>query len=172
MNNFGSSPYHYVPSESTAIIFIVLFGLSTGKKVYFALSASALVVLNLMTLVVHLGYATFYRMWWLFPTIGLCGVLEIVGWSGRLWSSFSPLLGAPFKMQSVFQYFISSFNSPTNHGNNNHFRIVATILGPTPLLAANFVIFGVLIHRLGFQYSRLSPKTCKWAYYHVKSSQG
>jgi len=75
-------------------------------------------------------------MWWLFPTIVLCGILEIVGWSGRLWSSFSPLLGGPFKIQ-----------------------IVATILGPTPLLAANFVIFGVLIHRLGVQYSRLSPKS-------------
>jgi len=115
MSNFRSSPYHYVPSESIAITFIVLFGLST---------------------VVHLGYATFYRMWWLFPTIVLCGVLEILGWSGRLWSSFSPLLGGPFKIQ-----------------------IVATILGPTPLLAANFVIFGVLIHRLGAQYSRLSPRS-------------
>ena len=35
MNNFRSSPYHYVPSESIAITFIVLFGLSTGKKVFF-----------------------------------------------------------------------------------------------------------------------------------------
>ena len=101
MNNFRSSPYHYVPSESIAITFIVLFSLSTGKRVFIALSASAFFVLNLSrpSLVVHLGYATFYRMWWLFPTIGLCGVLEILGWSARLWSSFSPLLGAPFKMQ-------------------------------------------------------------------------
>ena len=44
------------------------------------------------------------------------------------------------------------------------FRIVGTILGPTPLLAANFVIFGVLIHRLGVQYSRLTPKSCKKTY--------
>lgn len=34
-------------------------------------------------------------------------------------------------------------------------------MGPTPLLAANFVIFGRIIHRLGTQYSRLSPKTCR-----------
>lgn len=40
-------------------------------------------------------------------------------------------------------------------------RIVATILGPTPLLAANFVIFGVIIDRLGVQFSRLSPRSCK-----------
>lgn len=35
MSNFRTSPYHYVPSESIAITFIVLFGLSTGKKVFF-----------------------------------------------------------------------------------------------------------------------------------------
>ena len=58
-----------------------------------------------------------------------------------------------------FSIFHSSFNNSTN--GNTRFRIVATILGPTPLLAANFVIFGVLIHRLGIQYSRLSPKSCK-----------
>ena len=34
MGNFRTSPYHYVPSESTAITFIVIFGLSTGKKVF------------------------------------------------------------------------------------------------------------------------------------------
>ena len=35
MSNFRSSPYHYVPSEGIAITFIVLFGLSTGKKAFF-----------------------------------------------------------------------------------------------------------------------------------------
>ena len=35
MPNFRTSPYHYVPSESIAITFIVLFGLSTGKKFTF-----------------------------------------------------------------------------------------------------------------------------------------
>jgi len=115
INNFPESPYQYVPTKGIAIMFIVLFGLSTT---------------------VHMSQATLYRMWWLFPTIGLCDVLEVIGWSARLWSSFSPLLGTPFKMQ-----------------------IVTTIMGPTPLLAANFVIFGVIIHRLGAQYSRLSPKS-------------
>ncbi|KAF8797441.1 hypothetical protein BYT27DRAFT_7237264 [Phlegmacium glaucopus] len=97
------SPYHYFPTEGVAIAFIIL-----------------------------LVQATFYRMWWLFPTIYLCGVLEVLGWSARLWSSFSPLLGSPFKSQS-------------NCCNN-------------PGAAANFVIFGVIIHRVGVQYIRLSPK--------------
>ena len=65
-------------------------------------------------------------------------------------------------IQNSVSFSISSctFNSPIN-GNTKNFRIVGTILGPTPLLAANFVIFGVLIHRLGVQYSRLSPRSCK-----------
>jgi len=113
VNNFTESPYQYVPTKGIAIMFIILFSLST---------------------IVHMRQATSYRMWWLWPTVGLCGLLEVIGWSGRLWSSISPLLGTPFKMQ-----------------------IVATIMGPTPLLAANFVIFGAIIHRLGAQYSRLNP---------------
>ncbi|KAF8157805.1 RTA1-domain-containing protein [Crassisporium funariophilum] len=113
-HNFGGSPYHYIPTEGVAITFITLFALST---------------------LVHAGQAIVYRMWWLFPTACLCGLLEVLGWSARLWSSFSPSMAAPFEMQ-----------------------ITATILGPTPLLAANFVIFGVIIQRLGAQYSRLSPK--------------
>lgn len=37
-------------------------------------------------------------------------------------------------------------------------RIVATIIAPTPLVAANFVILGLVINRLGSCYSRISPK--------------
>lgn len=39
-------------------------------------------------------------------------------------------------------------------------RITATILAPTPLVAANFVILGKVILSLGPAYSRLSPKWC------------
>ena len=37
-------------------------------------------------------------------------------------------------------------------------RIVTTIIAPTPLLAANFVMMGRLVRRLGPSYSRLSPR--------------
>lgn len=40
-------------------------------------------------------------------------------------------------------------------------RISTTILAPTPLVAANFVILGRLIGRLGQQYSRLDRHWCK-----------
>ncbi|KAF9479945.1 RTA1 like protein, partial [Pholiota conissans] len=107
-------PYQYFPSKSAAITFIVFYGVST---------------------LLHLGQAAYYHMWWLIPTACLCGLLEVIGWSGRLWSAFSPPLSSPFEMQ-----------------------ITATIIAPTPLLAANFVIFGAIIQLLGTQYSRLSPK--------------
>ena len=42
------------------------------------------------------------------------------------------------------------------------FRISCTIIAPTPLVAANFVILGMIINKLGDHYSRLSTKWCKW----------
>ncbi|KAJ7106695.1 RTA1 like protein-domain-containing protein [Mycena epipterygia] len=107
------SQYGYVPHQDVAIIFVVLFGIST---------------------ILHIGQATYYRMWWLFPTACLCGIGELVGWSGRLWSSFSPGLGDPYMMQ-----------------------ITCTIISPTPLLAVNFILLSWLATRLGPCYSRFAP---------------
>jgi hypothetical protein len=36
---------------------------------------------------VHLGEAVRWRTWWLLPTAVLCGIGEIAGWGGRLWST-------------------------------------------------------------------------------------
>ncbi|KAK0184993.1 RTA1-like protein [Armillaria mellea] len=109
-----SSFYGYTPNRVICIIFLSLFSLST---------------------IVHLAQAIAYRTWWWLGTAVLCGVLEILGWSARLWSSFNPGLKDPFAMQ-----------------------LTCMILAPTPLLAANFVILEKLIQRLGNRYSRLSPR--------------
>ncbi|KAI0635442.1 RTA1-domain-containing protein [Trametes polyzona] len=106
------SPYGYVPTEWICILFIALFSVST---------------------VIHLGQTIWSRLWWLLGTTVLAGIIEIIGWSGRLWSSISPALLDPFLMQ-----------------------ITTTIIAPTPLIAANFVILGQVIKRLGQQYSRLN----------------
>jgi hypothetical protein len=42
-------------------------------------------------------------MWWLFPTACLCGVGELIGWSGRLWSAYNVDASDPFMMQCVSQ---------------------------------------------------------------------
>ncbi|KAJ3741899.1 RTA1-domain-containing protein [Lentinula detonsa] len=106
--------YGYVPTEWICILFVVLYALSTAT---------------------HLGQACWYHAWWMIPTACFCGILEILGWGARLWSSHSPGLAQPYEMQ-----------------------ITCTILGPTPLIAATFVILGRIIDLLGTSYSRLSPK--------------
>ncbi|KAK0462876.1 RTA1 like protein-domain-containing protein [Desarmillaria tabescens] len=112
--------YGYTPTEYVTIIFVALFGGST-----FA----------------HTVQSLHYRLWWPFPTIILAGTLEVLGWSGRLWSSFSPTLRTPYMIQ-----------------------IVTTIIGPTPLVAGNFIILGGIISLLGPAYSRLSPKYYSWIF--------
>lgn len=106
--------YGYVPTEWICALFIALFGLST---------------------LVHVGQAVKYRLWWLYPTIIVGGVCEILGWSGRLWSSHEPRQLNPYLMQ-----------------------ICTTILAPSFMTAANFTILGIIIRLLGAQYSWLSPR--------------
>ncbi|KAG2078713.1 RTA1 like protein, partial [Suillus decipiens] len=107
-------PYHYVPTEWICVLFVVLYSIST---------------------VLHLGQALKYKLWWMIPTATFAGILEILGWSARLWSSRNPKLLTPYEMQ-----------------------IVGTIIAPTPLVAANFIILGRVITRVGPQYSRLTPR--------------
>ncbi|KAK0488432.1 RTA1-like protein [Armillaria novae-zelandiae] len=109
-----TSFYGYTPDRAICIIFLALFSVST---------------------IVHLVQGIASKTWWSLGTAVLCGVLEILGWSARLWSSFNPGLKDPFAMQ-----------------------LTCTILAPTPLLAANFVILEKLIQHLGTGYSRLSPR--------------
>ncbi|KAJ7493860.1 RTA1-like protein [Mycena latifolia] len=108
------SQYGYIPHEYVGIIFVVLFGIST---------------------IMHIGQATYYRMWWLLPTACLCGLGELVGWSGRLWSSFSPSFSNPYMMQ-----------------------ITSTIIAPTPLIAVNFILLSRIVTRLGPCYAALTPR--------------
>ncbi|KAI0050303.1 RTA1-domain-containing protein, partial [Auriscalpium vulgare] len=83
----------------------------------------------------HFAQALRYRLWWLLPTAVVAGILEIVGWSARLKSSSHPHDFNPYIIQ-----------------------ISTTILAPTPLVAANFIILGRIITRLGPRYSRLNAK--------------
>ncbi|KAJ3488236.1 hypothetical protein NLI96_g2982 [Meripilus lineatus] len=109
------SPYYeYIPTKWICIMFVGLYALTT---------------------ILHFGQSLRYRMWFLLPTVCLAGVGEVIGWGGRSWSSFSPLLQTPFLIQ-----------------------IVATILAPTPFVAALFILFARLTNRLGIRYSRLSPQ--------------
>lgn len=93
------------------------------------------VVLFGLSTLIHVGQAVRSRLWWMFPTAILAGVGEVIGWCGRLWSSSVPWRLDPYLMQ-----------------------ICSTIIAPTPLLAANFIILAKIIEQLGPQYSRLRPR--------------
>jgi hypothetical protein len=75
----------------------------------------------------------------------------------RYWSSQSPYNVNPFLMQYVLLNLLISYEANSSPS----LRITTTIIAPTPLVAANFIILGKIIRRLGPQYSRLSPKWCK-----------
>ena len=47
----------------------------------------------------HLVHAFYRRTWFLLPTIILAGVGEILGWTGRLWSSKNVLNNNAFMIQ-------------------------------------------------------------------------
>ncbi|KAG9054157.1 hypothetical protein FS842_005926, partial [Serendipita sp. 407] len=106
--------YGYVPTLWICALFIALFSIST---------------------LLHIYQAAKYRLWWLYATIVVGGVCEILGWSGRLWSSKEPRQLNPYLMQ-----------------------ICTTILAPSWMTAANFTILGIIIRLLGSQYSWLSPR--------------
>ncbi|KAI0724598.1 RTA1 like protein-domain-containing protein [Cerioporus squamosus] len=112
--NLTSPFYGYLPTRSVCYIFLTLFGLS---------------------MVLHLLQAVRYRAWWLLPTAVLAAFGETLGWSGRLWSSYSPLNQTPFFIQ-----------------------IVCTIIAPTPLIGAIFITFGKIIRQVGLKYSRLNAR--------------
>ncbi|KAJ7065696.1 RTA1-domain-containing protein [Mycena amicta] len=116
----SESQYGYEPSEAIAILFVTLFGISTA---------------------LHIGQAAYFRTWWLLPTAALCGVGELIGWGGRLWSAISPEADTPFMMQ-----------------------ISATIISPTPLLAASFIIFSRVVQQLGVNYSLLPVRLYAWIF--------
>jgi len=87
-----------------------------------------------LSALIHLGQSCRYQLWWLLPTVVFAGFAEAIGWSGRFGSSQNPEQLTPFLI-----------------------GMVCTIIAPTPLAAANFIILGRIIRELGSCYSRLPP---------------
>jgi len=92
-------------------------------------------VLFFISTTVHLGQAIRYKMWYLIFTAVTAGHFEVIGWAARTYSHFQPGKLMPYLIQNI-----------------------ATVNGPTPLVAAYFIILAEIIRRLGPCYSRLRPK--------------
>jgi hypothetical protein len=114
------SPFGFIPTFGVCIAFIVLFSLTSFG---------------------HLLQTLKYRTWWWLPTLVTCGVVEVIGWAGRLWGHKNPWTMPPYLMQ-----------------------ICCTIFAPSFMTAAMFIIFVRIIRIVGPEYSRLSPKLYTWLF--------
>jgi len=92
-------------------------------------------VLFTVSTIVHLGQTIRYKLRYLLFTAVAAGLFEITGWAARLYSHYHPDKLGAYLVQTV-----------------------TTINGPTPLIAAYFIILAEIIKRLGPCYSRLRPK--------------
>ncbi|KAK1227711.1 Envelope glycoprotein gp160 [Marasmius sp. AFHP31] len=110
----GFNLYGYVPTLGVCVMYVLLFGASFALHCYQTVKS---------------------RYWFLAATVLPAGVLEIVGWAGRLASSRDITPRNPYIIQST-----------------------VLVLAPTFLLAAHFIVFGRIVTLLGTDYSRLRPK--------------
>ncbi|KAI9433925.1 RTA1-domain-containing protein [Lactarius indigo] len=96
------------------------------------------------------------RLWWLFPTAVLSGITEIIGWSGRLWSSLNPVLRTPFLMQYdivalIVQSVGGGIASDTQLDLGGHIALGGIVLQLVALLFFTFVAGEFLLR---FAYDR------------------
>jgi len=108
-----SSDYGYTPSLAWCVVYIVLFSIIA---------------------IIHTALALRSKYWIIIPTLVLGCVSEIIGWSGRLWSSKNVLLITPFLVQ-----------------------ICTLIIAPVFFSAYDYTLLGLAITKLGPQYSLLRP---------------
>ncbi|CAE6428351.1 unnamed protein product [Rhizoctonia solani] len=108
------NPFNYVPTSWVCILFIILFSLTT---------------------VVHVLQAFWLKVWYMLPTLALCGLVETIGWAGRYWGHKNPYNRSPFLMQ-----------------------ICTTIMAPSFMTAAMFLVLPRIVSELGQEYSRMSPR--------------
>ncbi|ELU41005.1 RTA1 domain-containing protein [Rhizoctonia solani AG-1 IA] len=80
---------------------------------------------NYTPTVFHIIQAFRLKVWYMLPTLALCGLAEIIGWGGRFWGHKNP--------------------------------ICTTIMAPSFMTAAMFLILPRIVGELGQHYSRMSP---------------
>ncbi|KAF4952738.1 hypothetical protein FGADI_6490 [Fusarium gaditjirri] len=114
-----NNSYGYVPSTAAGIVFCVLFGLST---------------------IVHLYQLGRSRVWWCSVFV-IGGLVEIIGWAGRTWSSQCPYNTSAFVMQ-----------------------ISTLIIAPVFVTAGIYIILGRLIGIFGHDCSILRPNLYLWIF--------
>lgn len=75
------SPYGYVPAMANTVAYLTVFSLLT---------------------LVHFLLALRYKYYSAIVTMVIGGILEIIGWAGRVWSAKNVLMWDPFIMQTCW----------------------------------------------------------------------
>ncbi|CAE6506566.1 unnamed protein product [Rhizoctonia solani] len=88
-----------------------------------------------VTTIAHLLEAVYFRTMYMIPTLVLCGVGELLGWAGRYWGHIDPPNRDAFMMQ-----------------------ISTTIIAPSFMTAAMFLMLPKIINELGTEFSRMPPR--------------
>ncbi|CUA69861.1 putative protein C17G6,02c [Schizosaccharomyces pombe 972h-] [Rhizoctonia solani] len=88
-----------------------------------------------ITTTAHLLEAIYFRTMYMIPTLVICGIGELLGWAGRYWGHVSPLNRDAFMMQ-----------------------MSTTIIAPSFMTAAMFLILPKIINELGMEFSRMPPR--------------
>lgn len=94
-----SSLYACKPTTSVCVLFVALYSL---------------------TAFVHIAQATLFRVWWMIPTVVLCGLSGIIEWAARLWGSNNALDMDPFLIQCAFYWSRMRTGSPTPKQDHDH----------------------------------------------------
>lgn len=113
----STEQYGYIPSISLGVIFITLFSL---------------------TALLHLGEIVYGRRYWFMICMVIGGILEVIGWAGRLWSHYAPANFSPYVMQ-----------------------ICCLVIAPTFYSAALYWAAGLAIANVAPQKSWLSGRAFK-----------
>ncbi|KAG8740041.1 hypothetical protein FRC10_004799 [Ceratobasidium sp. 414] len=130
-NPIEDLPFGYVPTGWVGVTFIVLFILTTGRVTLFI----SRICTTYLQPVTHLFQAAYFGIWYMVPTLALCGFCELLGWAGRYWGHLSPHDGNAFLMQ-----------------------ICTTIIAPSFMTAAMFLILPKIMNELGPQYSSVQSR--------------
>ena len=89
-----NSTFAGIISESVALELSSLYGCTPTTWI-----CILFVALYSLTILVHVAQATRLRVWWMIPTVVLCGLSEIIEWAARLWRSNTELDVDPYLTQ-------------------------------------------------------------------------
>jgi hypothetical protein len=149
-------PYNYVPTEWVCITFLGLFGLSTCRAP--PTLSTDFESLTMVVIRISRPYCTSNPFASL-VAIPQCSFLRHS--RARRLERSTVVESEPFHKEAIHHTVSKMQWSPFVPLSMGYYRAVALVIAPTPLVAANFILLGRVIRRLGPQFSRLTTTQCK-----------